>query len=754
MAITYSFGDWLQQRRKALDLTQRALAERAYCSLDMIKKIETDRRRPSRELALSLARALDLPEAQREIFVACARGLRAVDHLGQVQGGGAPAEMVVTPGIVRPALPTAATPFVGRKSELHVLERLLAESWLVTIVGPGGMGKTRLALAAAQARQRAGEPVAFISLAEVDEGNDVALAITQGLGLPLEGSLDATKQLLAALRRKRLLLVLDNLEQLRGDLALLVQMQQVAQEMTVLATSRERLGLPGEQLLPLQGLPYPRDQGELLETSEVTMTARYAAVQLFVESARRVMPDFRPYDAEAVFQLCQITEGMPLALELAGAWMDSLTLADLVHEVARHLDLAARKPAQGPARHRSIETVLDTTWMLLRDDERAALARIAIFRGGFTRAAAEAVADVDLPLLSALAGRHLLQLSQRSARYRQHELMRRYGLEKLAGMGELETMQRRHFSFYMDLAKTGDSQLRSVQQASWLARLNAEQDNLRQALTWSLSQAGRDAARLTLALCWYWRMSNNVIEARQRLAEALAQEGQDAAVRAALYFHAGHVAWMQGAYGEARQQQERSCRLWQSLGAVGRNGLAYSHHALGMIANQEGALAEAQRHLRKSLALFEQSGDAWGVAFAQQWLGATLFRMGNVEAGRRQLREGLDSARRIGDRWASGLFLSWLAWLEWERGNWQHAFAPADEARQIAEAMGHWHSLGATLQLLARIAHKQGDVARARQRYQEAIKLYEEMGNERNLAQVEAALRALDGGRETDEAKG
>ncbi len=741
MDITYSFGEWLRRRRKTQDLTQRELAERAYCSINTIKKIEADQRRPSRELAQMLANALALPDKKLAVFIECARGLRPVDHLTKEPGYRG--DTAPLPAITPSPLPVAATPLIGRETEMEMLNHLLAKSWLITIVGPGGMGKTRLALAAATAYQHTGQATAFVSLAELNEAANLATAVAKALGLQLKADSNPTQQLLAYLRQKTLLLVLDNFEHLLDGAVLLTQMRQTAPGVTILVTSREQLQIPGEQLLPLQGLHYPHDQLELSATAVTDHMPQYPALQLFLDNARRLLPDFAPDDISALLRLCQITEGMPLALELAAAWIDTLSLSELMLELTHNLDILTQKHPHRPIRHHSIRAVFDTTWQHLGPAEQEIFARLAVFRGGFTRSTAEAVVEITLPVLSELVGRHLVQLDHGNGRYTLHELMRQYGLEKLDTLGKLTTIRQRHFAFYLELAETANAHLRGPEQAHWLDRLDDEQDNFRTALTWSLSQSIMDAANLALALSWYWRIRNHVIEARQQLTEVLAEDVGDTAVNATLNFHAGHMAWMQGDYPTARQHQETSQALWQSLGAAGIQGLAYTRHALGMVAAQEINYPEAQQHFTTSLLLFEQSQDHWGVAFAQQWLGATTIKMGDLEEAQTLLQKSLVAVRQIGDRWATGLVLTWLSWLEWKCENWEQAYTLADEASHIAEAMRHWHSLGATLQMLAQIAHKRGDLATARQLYQKSVKLYTDMGNETLAAELQAQLDEL-----------
>ncbi|RME98408.1 MAG: XRE family transcriptional regulator, partial [Chloroflexi bacterium] len=419
--MTYSFGKWLQRRRKAEDLTQKQLAERAFCSLNTIKKIETDQRRPSRQLAQSLGAALRLPPEQVEIFIECARGLRPVDHLAEAMARKGEGGMVALPHRLSPApLPQPATPLLGREVEMASLTDLLAHSWLVTIIGPGGMGKTRLALAAAHQQQALGRNVVFVSLAELESAAHLATAVAQALGLEPGARLPAEAQILQFLPAQKLLLVLDNFEHLLDGAGLLLTIRQAAPGVMFLVTSREPLQLPGEQLYPLSGLACPLpDSGEEVD--------RFPAAQLFLQSARRLIPDLAIADPAPLLRLCQLTEGMPLALELAAGWTNTLTLSDIVAELEKSLDILRRSRPGHIGRHHSIRVVFDATWQLLPPAERKAFARLSVFRGGFTRETAAAVAHISLPHLSALTGRRWLALDYGNGRYHIHELLRQYG---------------------------------------------------------------------------------------------------------------------------------------------------------------------------------------------------------------------------------------------------------------------------------------------------------------------------------------
>ena len=340
MATIYSFGEWIKQQRTHLRFTQRAIAEQVFCSTAMIKKIEADERQPSPELTGLLAQALQVPPAYRPIFLACARGERPVDTLpvrfDTVAAG--TVDDVSLP--VKTTLPNPATPFVGRTAELVTITSLLAndDCRLLTLVGAGGIGKTRLAIEAARSVQSAfADRVAFVSLGAVTDVAALSYAVAQSLGTPLVGSEPPHAQIQRILQRRKLLLVLDNFEQLAVDALLLADWLAAAPELKLLVTSRERLNLVEEWLYQVAG--FPED----------------AAFALFVQAARKVRPGFDyPGEGAAISDVCRLMGGNALALELAASWTRLMPCAEIATQIRQDLDFLAGGHRNAPERHRSL----------------------------------------------------------------------------------------------------------------------------------------------------------------------------------------------------------------------------------------------------------------------------------------------------------------------------------------------------------------------------------------------------------------
>jgi predicted ATPase/DNA-binding SARP family transcriptional activator len=653
--------------------------------------------------------------------------------LEQVRAGGdGDARPLPPPPACLLNFPSVSTPLLGRQAELETLRSRLArpDCRLVSVVAPGGMGKTLLAVEAAmQMREDFADGVCFVPLAGVVSPDGIASAMVHGLSLTLAPGSDALAGILAHLRTRRMLLLLDNFDELLEGAPLLLEILHGAPEVKLLITSRERLDLSEEWLLPLAGL----------EVDE-------AAAELFVQRATRVAPDLDPIEeGEAIRDLCRLVEGMPLAIELAASWAGIMTCETIAREVRASLDFLTADVRHLPERHRSMRGVFETSWGLLTPEAQAVLMRLSAFRGGFAAPEAQAVAGATYADLRSLVGQSLLRVDGRG-RFALHELIRQHAAEKLRAAGDAEGTARRHFDAYLELAESAEPELFGSEQPKWLTRLEIEWENFGAALAHGFG-GGREAGavvRLVLALSWFWRRSA-FHEARHWLERALQLDGVRPQHRTALLSHAGHVAWMQGRWDVAEAELEESLALWDEQGLGTEHDAARTRCSLAMTRYMQGRFEDAPPLLEDALAVFRSNGTDWWIAFALAFLGKAAVARQEYGRARECLSEGLAIYRSIGNRWGLGLFLITAAQLDLADGTLQEARALAEEACTLLIEIGHRHALGEAYRVLGEISWAEGRHGEAETDYRRSIATYREIGQEVFAGRVEAELagRAL-----------
>ncbi|MBV7339896.1 helix-turn-helix domain-containing protein [Chloroflexi bacterium TSY] len=655
-----TFGAWLKLHRIALDLSQQELADQSGCSVVTIRKIESDERKPSKELAELIGRSLSVPEVERSAFVSFARN--EGPQANQLAFDDAPWKSA-TPAVHaqfkidnRHHLPAISTLFVGREAELTKLGDLLADPAirLLTIVGPGGIGKTQLALAVAQeqvANTSFPDGVYFVSLAPLSEPAAIIPAIAEAAGYPFQNDgRSSEQQLFDYCQQKTMLLLLDNFEHLLDGATLIADLLQQAPHVKVLVTSRERLNLYEEQRYLLQGLMLPDLEGDAI--------AENAAVTLFVQSVRRGQPDFAlaPDEFPHVVDICRLVEGMPLGLELAASWVEMLSLREIVTEIQQSLDFLETELRNVPARHRSMRAVFDRSWQGLREAEQVVYAQLSVFRGGFTSEAAKAVTETTLHTLARFVNKSLLRYSQRQKRYEIHELLRQYAAEhleqqtfKIPETSNLSAARDHHTAYYCAFLQQREADLKGSRQQEALAEIEADRENVSIAWQWAVEQTQitqLEQALVSFALfCqWYGHLREGETMCRiaaERLAIPLADTeiiDQSPASISQARLLVKLLTW-QGVFNIALTQREMAQQALQQAqkildGPILRDMDTNPERAFLLLALSDGTKNEdlggdALALNEQSLALYRQIDDRWGIAYALELLSLKHQSAGN-----------------------------------------------------------------------------------------------------------------------------
>ncbi len=751
-----TFGAWLRLRRRQLDLTQKELADRSSCSVVTIRKIEQGVRRPSKQLAELMAAALQVPTEQVADFVTYARQdpdstqvPPALQNLSRPSTLPVAATEEAHVTLPRPAattvtytLPRSITPFLGREPEIDALLGYLVDPnlQLVSVLGPGGMGKTRLALAVADRLVASDDNpfvdgIVFVSLAALTEPTQIAPAIADALAILIDTKRETKQQLLTYLSQKRLLLIIDNCEHLLDGIDPLMEIVQAAPNVCVLATSRERLHLPGEQAFPIDGLG---GFDQILADTDEAMA--HPAVRLFCQSAQRAAPTFvlTSADLPQMARICRLTAGMPLGIELSAGWVGMMSLYEIADEIQRNLDFLESNLRTMPARHRSMRAVFDASWQHLDPAEERVFRQLSIFRGGFTRQAAAGVANASLRHLGHLMYKSLLHYDRAHNRYWLHELLHQYGAEKLAeDAGEASATAARHRSHYLAMLAAQTDSLKGQDQQTALAAIDIDIDNIR--LAWRTAVAENEVAELhgaldALGFYHEWSVHPEAgREAFQLLAETIdaaeSSEARQTLVRA-LAWQASFLRQM-GNPDVAIECLEQAMALCDHP-ALGESARQVEH---AFIYYQWGYCLERRQneraldYFRKSVALWQAHDDPWWTALALGGLGFNLSWSNRFVEAREQLSKSVEIFERYGHTKELVVLHVRLCDSCKFKGDLDAALYHGQRALVLAEESGNRKSLADALAMLSTvtlIAENRLEAAEALNR--EALAIYRSLG--------------------------
>lgn len=657
-------------------------------------------------------------------------------------------ELPSSPAMPPPKLPQIQTPFIGRERELEEMKALLArpETRLLTVVGPGGMGKTRLSFAlAARLLQDSAfvSEICFVPLEgiEVDEpisaADQISLAVARVMGLSLMTGEDSPSQhLLRVLRPKRLLLVLDNFEHLLPGADWVASLLQQAPSVQVVATSRERLNLYGEQLLTLRGLALPEVDG----AGETAVPP--AALQLFIQTAQRVRHDFQllPDERRELARLCHFLGGMPLAIELAASWAGALSVADILAELEQDLDLLETGLLDVAARQRSIRQVFAYAWRRLSVEEQRVLAALSVFRGGFTRTVAQQVALTPLPsaaavrLLADLVQKSLLYFDRSRHRYEMHSLLRQFVAEKLAQNGvEEAAVYQRHAAYFSDFLKERETTFYGPQQQMVLAETEADIENIRVAWQWATAQANIDYLSGALIGLFHFYDIRSWFREGERVFRAAAVSlanpttPEERITLAQLEARQGWFTFHLGRHQEGLDLLRHSLAELERSQALSK--AIFNYNYLGAVLRHQGKYEQANLFLLKALELSQTFADPYQASISYNILGQTFFRQEDYELARHYCREALRLKRQIGDQRGQTYSLTYLGHIAAASGSYDEARHLFQESMKICQRVGDQRGVALALCNLGDLFLGQTDAQEAAAMFEHGLRIFRKIGN-------------------------
>jgi predicted ATPase/transcriptional regulator with XRE-family HTH domain len=737
MMEAHSFGSWLRLRRKAHDLTREGLAGRVGCSAGTIQKLEEEERRPSAQMAKRLAEIFNIAPNEQPAFVRFARG----ESQSGMPSANEDSPWNSSVKLLPSNLPSMVTSLIGREKEIAEVHNYLLspDVRLVTLVGPPGIGKTRLSIESARtALTDFANGVFFVALAPLDSPTLIAFTVAQAMGYVGAGNISTVEQLKEGIGRKQLLIVLDNCEHLIEEVAALASaLLSVCPRLKILASSRESLRVPGEWLYPVQALDVP------VEASPVDMDAvlNFPALGLFAERARAVRPNFA-IDAEnvkAISAICKQLDGLPLAIELVAARMRLITPQALLEHLQDQFSLSTAEMRTVPARQKSLENAIDWSYQLLSEEEQKLFSYLSVFSGGFTLEAAETIFSKAFrdktvsALIASLFDKSLLQRSfdaSGEARYAMLGTIQEFARQRLQETNQEADVRNWHLAYFLDFAGQADQALRGPDQPKWLKQLTLMHDNLRVALDWAI-KTGQTKTALAMAcrLWWFWSKRSEFNEGRQWLGRVLAL--RDAPLFPDLYA----AALTQLAHHTRLHIGGRSARpfIEQALLIAREQGnsqtIANALMVFGIVLTDEQNFAAAQSMLEESLGLFQEMHDIWGYAVALMVLGYTAVKKDDRATALTLSQEALGIFRDLGDQYFQSVCLYEIGTVRAKLGDPQDGLVELRESLRLSHQLNSKYEIAGGLLRLAETRQHLGQPADAVKLYCAAKNVYDSIGD-------------------------
>jgi predicted ATPase/transcriptional regulator with XRE-family HTH domain len=737
----HSFGYWLRRKRKALDLTREGLADRVGCSVSTIRKLEAEERHPSALIAGRLADIFHIPAEERGTFLQFARG-----HWESAPGLRNNEASWHAPTLHPLSnLPATSTSIIGRDKEIETVHGYLSNPAirLVTLIGPPGIGKTRLGIQSAnESLTEFSDGVVFVALALLDHPSLIPSAILQALGYVERQDLPADKHLIEDIGAKQILLVLDNCEHLIEDVAPLASgLLSACSRLKILATSREALRIPGEWLYSVPGLDGPEDYSNI----DIKSLSKCPALVLFAERARAARSDFalNAENIQAVASICSQLDGLPLAIELIAARIRFMSPQTLLERLNDKFILSADGMRGVPRRQKSLNNVIGWSYDLLSSEEQKLFAFLSVFSGGFALEAAEtifsqavmkkSVSDHITSLVDKSILQQIVDESDRS-RFTMLVTIQRFALDRLRS-AELEIEARQaHLDYFIELAERGDKEIRGPSAIEWIGQIEREHNNLRAALEWSVShQDAESALRLLCALGWFWQLAGHFSEARDWLNRIRKLSGVNShpAIYARLLNHIGRISWTQDRMEEARSLLEESQIICRQLGDGGEPILAEASNWFGLLVlSREQDTEKARSLVQQGLELYQKWGIQQGVALSLFNLGIVEIQSNHDELACSLLEKSLLLSYQSGDLIFVARISRFLGNLLLRQGKYKKARLYFEEHLRIDTELKFWDGIGHAYGELGNLFRYQGDYGQAEEFYKKSLEVHEQHGLE------------------------
>jgi predicted ATPase/class 3 adenylate cyclase/uncharacterized protein HemY len=701
------------------------------------------------------------------------------EHIYQVMTPGLPEEFPPLRTLdFRPHnLPTSTSTFVGRAGEIEELQTLLATSRLLTLTGPGGIGKSRLALqVAAELVDEYSDGVFFVTLAALRDQSLLPKSIADALQVPISEKKNAANLLTKYLMQRQLLLILDNFEHVISAGSFLGKLLMTCPDLRIMVTSRQRLDIYGEYEYPVPVMNVP---GEILP-QDWRMLAINDAVSLFLQRAQAAKPEFdlTAENVEDVVNICRNLDGLPLAIELAAPRVRFFAPASLNQKLDSRLGFLTSGPRDAPARQRTLRRAIEWSYDLLDSTEKRLFQRLGIFTNGWTLEAAERTC-VDVPngdrlepagqhvsrkivnvrpevifdVLTSLVDKSLVQINMtgdEDPRFYMLGTIREYAFECLAKGDELEFMHRRHLHYFMNLAE-GEEDLLEQMAPKTVKQLSAEHDNFAAALAWSLDKEQREvtredrlfAGRLVIALRMYWYIRGYLEEGRRWLDLSLNQAKERDIIRAKALLANGMLAWQQGDYGLSQADLEESASIFREIGD--KPGLAEAVHYLGHLAFDQCDYQGAQAYFEESLQLFQALGDQIFSLILLSDTGMVAYHQHDLETARKRFEKALEGFRLQGRESNAADQLNRLGDIARMNNEYEKAASFYEESLNLFREFDDTLGIASCLHKLGQVCLHHGNFSQARARFCDSLTLQQEMGNKQGIGECLAAFAGLAG---------